>query len=351
MAIVRLKYIHKFKDRHGKTRYYFRKQGGKSIPLPAPENPDFYNAYINATNEYHGIESIKIKSERLTKNSLVDLIQRWQGSRHFTSLSENSRKAYARLLARLAEKPYASEQIGEMRPRHIRMIQEDFSHSAYISNRIITLISLMMQFAISLGLIESDPTLGIRKIKIKSDGHHSWTDEEITAYRKKWVSGTPQRLALELFLCTGQRRSDVARMKYSDICNGMLRVKQQKTGEEIFIPIHKSLSTEIEKTCSPHDEALLLAEKGSPYKQDNFYRAFISWCQAASLPRECTPHGLRKASARILAEAGCTPHQIAAITGHKTLAEVERYTRAAEQKSLAKEAIHKADFIFRKPKK
>jgi hypothetical protein len=52
-------------------------------------------------------------------------------------------------------------------------------------------------------------------------------------------------------------------------------------------------------------------------------------------------HGLRKAAARRLAEAGCSASEIAAITGHKTLAEVERYTRAADQERLARRAIQK----------
>jgi hypothetical protein len=43
----------------------------------------------------------------------------------------------------------------------------------------------------------------------------------------------------------------------------------------------------------------------------------------------------------MLAEAGCTPHQIAAITGHATLAMVQKYSKAAEQKRLATEAMAK----------
>jgi Phage integrase family len=61
----------------------------------------------------------------------------------------------------------------------------------------------------------------------------------------------------------------------------------------------------------------------------------------AGLPDRCKPHGLRKAAARRLAEAGCSASEIAAITGHKTLAEVERYTRAADQVRLAQQAIRK----------
>ena len=45
------------------------------------------------------------------------------------------------------------------------------------------------------------------------------------------------------------------------------------------------------------------------------YRRFKEQCYAACLPH-CTFHGLRKAASRRLAEHGCTPHEIAAITGH-----------------------------------
>jgi hypothetical protein len=55
-------------------------------------------------------------------------------------------------------------------------------------------------------------------------------------------------------------------------------------------------------------------------------------------------HGLRKAAARRLAEAGATPHQIAAVTGHKTLSEIERYTREASQPGLAASAIGKIEY-------
>jgi len=61
----------------------------------------------------------------------------------------------------------------------------------------------------------------------------------------------------------------------------------------------------------------------------------------AGLPDRCKPHGLRKTAARRLAEAGCSASEIAAITGHKTLAEVERYTRATDQVRLARQAMRK----------
>jgi integrase len=63
-------------------------------------------------------------------------------------------------------------------------------------------------------------------------------------------------------------------------------------------------------------------------------------CDEAGLA-ECSSHGLRKACARRLAEAGATANEIAAVTGHKCLAEVTRYTRAADKAGLADAAMGK----------
>ena len=59
----------------------------------------------------------------------------------------------------------------------------------------------------------------------------------------------------------------------------------------------------------------------------------------AGLPDRCVTHRLRKAASRLLAEAGCSANEIAAITGHTTLNEVARYTKTAEQRHLARKAI------------
>jgi integrase len=74
-------------------------------------------------------------------------------------------------------------------------------------------------------------------------------------------------------------------------------------------------------------------------------------CDRAGLSSACTFHGLRKAACRRLAEAGCTVHEIAAISGHASLAEIERYTRAADQERLARMAMDKTAAAKEQPRK
>jgi integrase len=155
--------------------------------------------------------------------------------------------------------------------------------------------------------------------RYKGGTRHTWTEAELAAYERRWPLGTRERLAYALLLYTGQRGGDVVNMRRADISGGAIRVVQQKTGTELSIPIHHELQAALKTTPS----------KG------------LNLLGAAGLPPECLPHGLRKAQMRRLAEGGASAKQIASISGHKSLREVERYTAAADQKRLSRGAISK----------
>jgi integrase len=84
----------------------------------------------------------------------------------------------------------------------------------------------------------------------------------------------------------------------------------------------------------------LVTEFGKPFTAAGFGNWFREQCDVANL-RHCSFHGLRKAASVRLAEAGCTPHEIAAITGHASLKEIVRYTQTADRKRLARSAMEK----------
>jgi integrase len=191
-------------------------------------------------------------------------------------------------------------------------------------------------------LVRNDPTLGIRLKVPKSDGHHTWAEDEIAAFEARHPIGSKPRLALALGLYTAQRRGDVVRIGRQHIRDGVLTVRQQKTGVTLAIPVHPDLAAIIAATPIGH-LTLLTTNSGKSYGADDFTYQFGSWCDAAGLPQHCVFHGLRKAALTRLADAGCTAHEIAAISGHKTLSEVERYTKATNQARLAR-AGHGTDW-------
>src|SRR5262249_17458607 len=125
-------------------------------------------------------------------------------------------------------------------------------------------------------------------------------------------------------------------------------IRQQKTGAVLAIPVHPDLAAIIAATGHGH-LTLLTTKRGGSYDANVFSAEFRKWCRAAGLPQHCTFHGLRKASLTRLADAGCTAHEIAAISGHRTLAEVERYTRKADQQRLARSAMERVGNTSVKP--
>jgi integrase len=187
-------------------------------------------------------------------------------------------------------------------------------------------------------MIGEDPTLGIKIKTPKSDGHHTWTEDEIAQFEAAHPIGSKARLALALGLCTVQRRGDVVRMGRQDIRNGWLHVEQEKTGKVLDLPVYLTeLPAILDATPSGH-LTFLITKTGKPYGANDFSEQFRKWCDDAGLAQRCTFHGLRKAGCRRLAEAGRSANEIAAWSG-QSLREVERYTKAADQKRLALNAV------------
>src|SRR5262252_1867467 len=80
---------------------------------------------------------------------------------------------------------------------------------------------------------------------------------------------------------------------------------------------------------------------GKPRSKYGLGNDFAKWATEAGLPARCRLHGLKKAGMRRLAEDGGTTHELMAISGHRTLSEVQRYTDAADQRRLADRGMAK----------
>jgi enterobacteria phage integrase len=133
-------------------------------------------------------------------------------------------------------------------------------------------------------------------------------------------------------------------MCWSDVRDGTICVTPIKTkrttGVKLWIPIHPSLQDALD-SVEQRGERILLTAYGRPFTSNGFGGFMADKIAKAGLPDRCVTHGLRKAAARRLAEAGCTANEIASITGHATLLKVSRYTKAAEQRKLAASAMRR----------
>ncbi len=233
--------------------------------------------------------------------------------------------------------------VREMSREHVRRILAKRSETPGAANSVLQKLKVLIHFAIDNGWRKDDPTLRIKKFA--KGEFHTWTEEEIAQYEKRWPIGTTERLAFALLLYTGQRRSDVVTMSWDDVRDGTICVTPLKTkrtsGVKLWIPIHPALQ-EVLDAVDEDEGTILKTAFGQSFTSNGFGSGFMAVkIDKAGLPKRCVTHGLRKAAARRLAEAGCTANEIAAITGHATLQEVSRYTKAAEQRKLAQSAMRR----------
>ena len=333
MAKIDLPYVQRFKDRHGKWRHYFRKPGCKRVALPGqPGSQEFMEAYAFAEKTARSVGEGAIKV-----GSMSAVIAAYYHSAEYQALQPQTRQTYRLILDRFRHE-YGTAPAARFEPEHLRRILDKMADRPGAAKTLLKRLRGVCKFAVGRGLIRQDPTRGVTVAQPKSDGFRAWTDVDIEEFEAKWPAGSRARLALCLLLYTGQRRSDVVRMGRQHVRDGVLHVRQQKTGAQLAIPLHATLKAELDRL--PKDNlTFLITAAGKPFSAVGFSNWFTECAREAGLPANSSPHGLRKAAARWLAEAGCSTLEIAAITGHASLKEVERYTKSAAQAHLAKSAM------------
>lgn len=197
--------------------------------------------------------------------------------------------------------------------------------------------ALLFAWALDRGWIDFNPAA---RLKALPRGElPAWSDRHIT----QALGALPEhmRRVVVLALHTGQRRGDLCAMTWAAYDGRAIRLRQSKTGQELVIPVHPNLQAELESwKAERRAVTILTAAHGKPWEPQQLSHMMKDALERIGL-HGLNVHGLRKAAARRLAEAGATVHEIAAITGHQTLAMVQHYSASANQEKLAGSAILK----------
>ncbi|TPI16575.1 tyrosine-type recombinase/integrase [Mesorhizobium sp. B4-1-1] len=329
------KHVSPAPDRHGKTRLRFRK-GLFSTYLKAPIDTDeFWEEYRAALAGVREAAS-RIGAGRHKPGSLAALVLAFYRAPEFLGLSEATRATYRGILDRFA-RGHGDKPVRGLERQHIKAIIGRMADRPHAANNLLRLLRLLLDFAVDDEQIRANPARGVKGFKVKSEGFATWSEADIAAYEAKHPIGTKPRLAMALLLYTGQRRGDVVRMGWQHVTGDRITLRQNKTGEALSLKMHPALVEAIAHTAKSN-LTFIVTEYGAPFSAAGFGNWFREQCDDAGLPGR-SAHGLRKAAARRLADAGNSTKRIQAVTGHRTLKEVERYTRAADQVSLADAAI------------
>jgi integrase len=281
---------------------------------------------------------------RVQPTDTIDaLLTQYQRSPEWDALADRTRETYGlyqRQLTRVGQ-----VRVAEVRRRDILALRDAIAKTSGpgAAQVFIRAASVLFKWAVGREWIEHSPVTQIPALK--GGELRAWTAQEADAAE----AGLPEHLRRVVVLAryTGQRRGDLCAMTWAQFDGEVITLKQQKAGkaaDPIVIPCDPILRAELlawrnHPVAALPTRTILVNSFGRPWIPKTLSEKLPVALVRLGLPRELNVHGLRKLAATSLANAGCSPHQIAAITGHRTLAMVQHYTKAVDQRRLATEAI------------
>jgi len=322
-------------DRHGKPRWRFRMKGKPSAYIPGEYGSEEFRAAYFAAAKGDPAEA----SVRQHQHGTFDwLIEHYKRTPKWKKLAPISQKNLGNEFDRFSAE-YGTRRLSTLRTEHVEAIIAKKADTPAGANRLLKLLRRLTRFGVRRGLRTDDPTVGVERYKENPDGYHTWTETEILQFVEHHGETSKQVLALRLILNTGAARQDVAKLGWQSVRDGRITYRRGKTGGEVDLPILDELADVLRPL--PTDRLLFLTHTGDrPYKSETFGNWFRDQCVAAGLGH-CSSHGLRKAGATRLADAGATELEIMAFLGHRTPDEARTYVKKFNRARLGDTGMEK----------
>lgn len=338
------------RDRHQNVRLYFRKAGRPKVRLHEKPGTQAFEREVACARlgmPYEPESKLSQPQISVAKpGSLQWLLEEYKRRARGT-VSNDTFSRRVTMIEEICDSRTNKHRRGDlpfraMEKRHITEVRDELRETAGARNNVVKAISALFDWAEKNGLLAVNPAHGIARAKA-DQSFHTWTLDEVSQFEKHHPAGSTARLFLHLGLFTGLRISDLAQVGRQHMQDGWLKYRpgktQHSTGVMVQIPILPILQATIAESQTG-DLTLLMNEYGKAYSTGGLGNRVRKWCDAAELPH-CSAHGLRKAGATIAAENGATDDELMAIFGWTTKQQTTLYTRSANRKRLASNAIHK----------
>lgn len=329
MPLPSLKYV-KFVRAKGHVYGYFdtgkKDANGKRIysPLGRHSSPGFGDRYHTLMGH---------RSRATSKLATVaDVIARYERSAELAGLAVGTQRFY-RAQNKHIRRELGDFPISQVKRRHVaEVVNNRLGEKNGTRNGFLAVYGVLHSYAVANDLAEGDsPTKTIKPFK--TGEYHPWPEPLLQAGLQAEHDRT--RLAIALLYYTGQRIGDVVAFRWNWIIDGRLKFTQQKTGKAMDIQIHRDLWAELERT--PRRGLTIIASyEGQPMTPQVIRREIKAFGELHG--ETVVPHGLRKNAVIALLEAGCSHHQVQAITG-QSLQMVAHYAKNVSQARLGSAAI------------
>lgn len=320
--------VTEYRDRHGKPRYRFRKTGFPVHHFKAEiGTPEFLDELRAAQT------AVVVREERFAPFTYDALAVSLYSTPKWQAGKDSTQRTYRGIIDGW-RKRNGEKDVRKITAANLEKKFGTLSATPAKANNLRKALMRLHNHAILLGWRVDNPVRPTSTYKA-GKGHHCWTDEELAAFDKRWPIGTRERLAKELLHNTALRKSDVLTVGPRNRVGDRLNVHHSKNDSDTSVPIDSVLALALGPIAS---DPYIITEFGKPFTPGGFYNWFKRACVKADIPH-CSPHGIRKAISRQLAESGATSLQGRAVTGHKTDREFAKYAESANRADMADAAL------------
>jgi integrase len=321
-------------SRHGKQVWYVRIGKGPRTRIRSdfgtPEFDAEYQAAIAGTP--------RPRKDAAGAGTLGWLIERYRETSAWTNLSLATRRQRENILKHVLESGGRQPLVSITRAAIVAG-RDRRNSTPFQARHFLDTMRGLFRWAVEASLVRVDPTAGVADPAMpKSDGFPPWSEDDVTAYEKRWPLGTHERVWLAVLMYTGLRRGDAVRFGRQHVRNGIGTIKTEKTGTEVTLPVLPALAETLAAgPCG--DLTFIIGKTGKPFTKESFGNAFKDACRTAGIHNR-SAHGLRKIAATRAADRGASEMQLEAIFGWNGGRMASRYTRSANRRRLAIDAMH-----------
>lgn len=334
MPRPRYQYVQKHVTRHDTVVWYFRIGKGPRTRLPGEyASPEF----VAAWKKLIAGDSIEVRAP--SKHTLQWLVNKYEESAAFKGLKPSTQANRRNILKKVC-KNGGNLLISQINRTTIASGRDRRADTPHAAINFMKVMGYLFEWAVDAGYLKENPVRGVKRPKVSSSGFKPWTEDDVIQFYRVHGPGTQARLALEMILFTGLRRSDVWRIGPQHIKDGAIEVKATKNDAELFIPLHPILKESLSKVKTGHLAYLITEKHQRPFKsKESFGNWFGEKCAEANVPSRA--HGIRKTVAQQLAEAGGSNAELKALFGWSSDVMAALYTRNADKKRLSIAAAKK----------
>jgi integrase len=290
------------------------------------------------------------RAARIAPGSFASVIRAYQSSPSFKEvLAKSTQRLYNDVL-RIAEREEAlgGLSVTVIRPALVQAFLDGLSATPGKQKIARTALSAVQKFGLVRDLLPYPIMIGTYTLATDG-GHEPWSLEQVQLAERHARRDLAHVVTLAVH--TGQRGSDIVRMRWTDIeeQDGRqgINVVQLKTGRRLWVPFTNELASALASWERRPPFFLILRPSGEPYTREH-----LSWHWHEE--RNTNPklksiadaglvlHGLRATAVVRARRAGATVLEIASMFG-MTEPTVARYSRLADQRDMALGAVLRLD--------